>query len=71
MEISGEPGPLLAAAIVAAITQIEEEAAAAASVAPGRPLRGKWATSGTPRTVAPPHVVRPASRPRTAGDGGT
>ena len=69
MDISGEPGPLLAAAIVAAITQIEEEAAAAASVAPGRPLRGKWVTSGIPRSVAPPHVVRLASRPRSSGDG--
>lgn len=66
MEISGEPGPLLAAAIVAALAQIEEEAAAAASVPPGRPVPGRWVTSGLPRPVSPPFVARSASQRRVA-----
>jgi len=60
MEISGDPGPLLASAIVAALAQIEEEAADAASVPPGRPIPGRWVTSGLPRAVPPPFVARPA-----------
>ena len=68
MDVSGDPGPLLAAAIVAALAQIEEEAAAAASVPPGRPVPGRWVTSGLPRVVSPPMVVRRASQHRESDE---
>lgn len=68
MEITPDPGPLLAAAIVAAITRLDDEAAAAASLPPSRPLKGKWVAAGLPREVQPPVLHRPlpaehASRP--------
>ena len=58
MEISGEPEPLLAAAIIAAIARLDEEAALAAGVPPARPEPGRWVTSGLPKTVTPPLVTR-------------
>jgi hypothetical protein len=58
MDISGDPEPLLAAAIVAALTRLEEEAEAAAGQPPGRPVPGRWVTSGLPRPVSPPAAVR-------------
>lgn len=59
MEISPDPGPLLAAAIVAALTRLEDEALAAAAVPAIRPVKGKWVASGLPREVLPPLVHRP------------
>jgi len=58
MDISGDPEPLLAAAIVAALTRLDAEAAAAAAQPAGRPVPGRWVTSGRPRPVTPPATVR-------------
>lgn len=71
MEIAGDPGPLLAAAIVAALTRLEDEANAAAALPAARPVKGKWVASGLPRDVLPPVVARltPAEHPhRPAGE---
>jgi hypothetical protein len=59
MEIAPDPGPLLAAAIVAALTRLEDEANAAAAVPATRPVKGRWVASGLPREVLPPLVHRP------------
>ena len=58
MDISGDPEPLLAAAIVAALTRLEDEAEASAGQPPGRPVPGRWVTSGLPRAVSPPAAAR-------------
>jgi hypothetical protein len=58
MDISGDPEPLLAAAIVAALSRLDEEAVAAAAQPPGRPVQGRWVTSGLPRPVTPPATAR-------------
>ncbi len=58
MDISGDPEPLLAAAIVAALTRLDEEAQAAAAVPATRPLTGRWVASSLPRQVVAPAVVR-------------
>ena len=65
MDIAPDPGPLLAAAIVAALTRLEEEANAAAAVPAARPVKGKWVASGLPRQVLPPlvHRATPAEHP--------
>lgn len=60
MEIAGNPDPLVAAAIIAAVLRLDEEAASAAAVPPAPPLQGRWVMAGLPRSVAPPHVARPA-----------
>lgn len=59
MEITPDPGPLLAAAIVAALSRLEDDASAAAAVPAVRPIKGKWVASGLPREVLPPLVHRP------------
>jgi hypothetical protein len=59
MKIDGEPGPLEAAAIIAAIIQVAEELEAAGAHPPTRPTQGRWVLSGRPRTVAPPYAARP------------
>ena len=58
MDISGDPEPLLAAAIVAALTRLDEEVAAVASQPAARPVPGRWVTSAMPRPVIPPPTVR-------------
>ncbi|MBI5156872.1 MAG: hypothetical protein HZA58_02525 [Acidimicrobiia bacterium] len=58
MDISGDPEPLLAAAIVAALTRLDEEAVAAAAQPPGRPVPGRWVESGRSRPVTPVTTVR-------------
>lgn len=65
LDVSGNPDPLLAAAIAAAVIRLEEERAAAAAVAPVRPTPGRWVASGRPRSVHPP----PAARPSPAAEG--
>lgn len=74
MEIAGEPGPLLAAAIVAALTRLEEDAIAAAALPAARPVKSKWVAAGMPREVQPPMVHRPTPREhpsRGGAPGGT
>lgn len=73
MDISGDPEPLLAAAIVAALTRLDEEAAAAASQPAARPVQGRWVTSAMPRPVVPPPTVRrihAGEHPVSPKDGG-
>ena len=65
MEISGAPDPLVAAAIVAALLQLEEEQADADAVPATRPLQARWVRSGLPRQVESPFSARPAP----TGDG--
>lgn len=61
MEIAGNPDPLVAAAIIAAVLRLDEEAVSAASVPPAPPLQGRWVIAALPRPVAAPsHVARPA-----------
>jgi len=60
IDVSGEPGPLLAAAIVAAVTRLEEERAAAAAIPPTPPTQGQWVLSGRPRPVQPETTRQPA-----------
>lgn len=60
IDVSGEPGPLLAAAIVAAVTRLEQERAAAAAIPPTPPTQGRWVLSGRPRSVEPETTRRPA-----------
>ena len=67
MDISGDPEPLLAAAIVAAITRLDEEGRAAAAVPTARPLTGRWVASSLPKAVTPPVVARRI--PKKAGEG--
>ena len=65
MEITPDPGPLLAAAIVAAVAMLDEQARAAAAVPAQPALRGRWVASGAPRAVsAPSPARRPAPRQR-------
>ncbi len=58
VEVAGGADPLVTAAILAAVTRLEEERAAMAAVPRKRPSRGRWVLSGRPRTAAPP-IVRP------------
>lgn len=58
MEIMGEPGPLVAAAIVAAMLQLEEDRAIASAVPQTRPTRGRWVLAGLPRRVDSPFAAR-------------
>jgi hypothetical protein len=58
MEIIGEPGPLVAAAIVAAMLRLEEEHAAVQAIPPVRPGQGRWVLSGLPRKVESPFATR-------------
>lgn len=60
MEIIGEPGPLLAAAIVAAVVRLEEEARMQSSQPLERPIQARWVMAGIPRPVQSPFVARPA-----------
>ncbi len=63
MDIAPDPGPLLAAAIVAALSRLEEEVRAAAAVPPERPVPGKWVATGLVKPVsAPPLLRRPVRR---------
>ncbi|MCH7584700.1 MAG: hypothetical protein IH941_06020 [Acidobacteria bacterium] len=64
VEVAGGADPLVTAAILAAVTRLEEERTALAAAPRKRPLRGRWVLSGRPREVAPP-IVRPA--PNTEG----
>jgi len=59
VEVAGGADPLVTAAILAAVTRLEEERAATAAVPRKRPSRGRWVLSGRPREAAPP-IVRPA-----------
>jgi hypothetical protein len=70
MDISPDPGPLLAAAIVAALARVDEERRAAAAVAPERPVPGRWVAAGLAKPApAPPQVRRPVHRQGdSAGD---
>jgi hypothetical protein len=61
IDVSGVPGPLLAAAIVAAVTRLEQERAAAAAVPPTPPTQGQWVLSGRPRSVQPETTRRPSA----------
>ena len=54
VEIGGSPGPLEAAAIVAAVARLVEEQIVMASEPPPRPGPGLWVLSGRPRPVDPP-----------------
>ena len=68
MDITPDPGPLLAAAIVAALTRLEEERLAAAAVPPERPVPGRWVAAGLSKPAPPPPLVRRAvRRPGTEG----
>ena len=58
VEVAGGADPLVTAAILAAVTRLEEERAALAAVPRKRPSRGRWVLSGRPRKAAPP-IVRP------------
>jgi hypothetical protein len=60
VEIQGGAGELHAAAIVAALTRLYEEQAAAAAVPVSRPGRGLWVMSGLPRPTPPVHGARPS-----------
>ena len=60
IDVSGDPGPLLAAAIVAAVTRLEEERAAAAAIPPTPPVQGQWVLSGRPRPVQAETTRQPA-----------
>ncbi len=64
VEVAGGADPLVTAAILAAVTRLEEERAALAAVPRKRPSRGRWVLSGRPRQAAPPIV-----RPTPDGDG--
>jgi len=64
LEVAGGADPLVTAAILAAVTRLEEERAALAAVPRKRPSRGRWVLSGRPREVSPPIV-----RPTPDGDG--
>ena len=59
VEVAGGADPLVTAAILAAVTRLEEERAALQAVPRKPPSRGRWVLSGRPREVAPP-IVRPA-----------
>jgi hypothetical protein len=61
--VSGQPGPLLAAAIVAAVSRLEEERAKAAAIPPAPPTQGQWVMSGRPRPVQP-ETTRQSASPR-------
>jgi hypothetical protein len=61
IDVSGDPGPLLAAAIVAAVTRLEEERAAAAAIPPTPPIQGRWVLSGRPRAVQPETTRQPGA----------
>jgi hypothetical protein len=58
VEVAGGADPLVTAAILAAVTRLEEERAAVAAIPPQRPSKGRWVLSGRPREAAPP-IVRP------------
>lgn len=60
MEIAGEPGPLLAAAILAAVVRLDEEAQRQRSLPQERPKQARWVMAGIPRPVQSPFVTRPA-----------
>ena len=62
IEITGGADPLVTAAILAAVTRLEEERAARAAVPPKRSSQGRWVLSSRPRepvlsVVRPPPVV--------------
>lgn len=65
MEFPDGPDPLLAAAIIAALTHLLESEGAATARPAASPLRGRWMASALPRSVPPPHIARPAPSPRT------
>lgn len=64
IEVAGGADPLVTAAIIAAVTRLEEERAELAAIPPRRPSRGRWVLSGRPRDASPP-----VARPSPAADG--
>jgi hypothetical protein len=64
-EIVGGAGERDTAAILAALTRLDEEQALAWSAPPQRPSPGRWVQSGRPAPVSNPFIHRPAP----AGDG--
>lgn len=62
MDITPNPGPLLAAAIVAALTRLEDERLAAAAIPPERPVPARWVTAGLSKPAPPPPLFRRSVR---------
>ncbi len=58
LEVKGGADPLLTAAIIAAVSRLEEEREAISAIPPRAPGRGRWVLSGRPRE-APAPVARP------------
>ena len=60
LEITGGADPETAAAIIAAISRLDEEYAAAMAVPPTRPAQGMWVLSTRPRPMQPLPSTRAA-----------
>jgi hypothetical protein len=58
IDVVGGADPLVTAAILAAVTRLEEERAALAAIPPQRPSKGRWVLSGRPRDATTP-IARP------------